>query len=227
MKEFHSSKGALYILGVKHSNNMANSDRPAVLIVEDELDVAETYERWLQSEYDVHVAANGHEAFEQLDETINVVLLDRMMPGMSGAEVLTEIRDRGIDCRVAMVTAVDPDFDIIEMGFDEYVTKPPERDELRATVERLVDRATLDDELQEYYSLVARRSALQAEKPVDELETSDEYATLVDRIEAKREDVDASLGDMASDTDFVGAVREIMGSEEQSSTDTESGYEQK
>lgn len=69
-------------------------------------------------------------------------------------------------------------------------------------------------------------SALQVEKSVDELEASDEYSNLVDQIEVKSEAVDASLGDMASDTDFVGAVREIMDDGEQSTTETESEHEQ-
>jgi len=193
---------------------MDDTDRPVVLVVEDEPDVAETYERWLRSEYDVRVAQRGSEALEVLDEAVDVVLLDRMMPGMSGEEVLAEIRDRGVDCRVAMVTAVDPDFDVIEMGFDEYVTKPPERDELLETVERLVDRASLDDEMQEYYALVARRSALEDEKTGEELADSEEYADLVDRIEAERATVDDDLGDLSSDREFVGAVREIVDEDE-------------
>jgi len=193
---------------------MARAGPPIILIVEDEPDVAETYERWLQSTYDVRVAASGAEALELLDENIDVVLLDRMMPEMSGGEVLIEIRDRKFDCRVAMVTAVNPDFDVIEMRFDAYVTKPPERDELLATVDRLLDRASLDVEFQELYSLVARRSALQAEKTDAELAASDEYAGLVERIESKRKSVDADLGDLASDTEFIGAVREIMDDED-------------
>lgn len=196
---------------------------PTILIVEDEPDVAETYERWLTADYDVRVAENGRDALDQLDDTIDVVLLDRMMPSMSGGEVLEAIRERGVDCRVAMVTAVDPDFDVIEMGFDEYVTKPPEREELRETVERLLDRASLDDTLQEYYSLVARRSALQSEKLADELAASEEYAELLDSIEATREVVDANLGDMSSDTDFVGAIREISGDDERPAGDPETG----
>jgi len=188
---------------------MSDSDAPVVLIVEDEPDVAETYERWLQ-DYDVRRVETGDAALAQIDETIDVVLLDRMLPGMSGADVLEEIRTREIDCRVAIVTAVDPGFDIIEMGFDEYVTKPPEREQLRETVERLLHRATLDGELQEYYSLVARRAALESEFTESQLESNDEYAELVERIESHRAEVDDSMGDMASDSEFVGAVREIM-----------------
>lgn len=189
---------------------MEDDGAPLVLVIEDEPDVAETYERWLRSSYDVRVAASGPEALDILDEQFDVVLLDRMLPGMSGEEVLAEIRRQGLDCRVAMVTAVDPDFDIIAMGFDEYVSKPPERDELFETVERLLNRAALDEDLQEYYSLVARRSALRRQKAAKELDSSDEYTDLVDQIERARETVDSQLGDMSSDTDFVGAVREIM-----------------
>lgn len=187
---------------------MSDSDPPVVLIVEDESDVAETYARWLE-EYDVRRVKSGQEALAQLDETVDVVLLDRMMPGMAGGEVLEEIRTREIDCRVAMVTAVDPGFDIIEMGFDEYVTKPPNREQLIETVERLLHRATLDADLQEYYSLVARRSTLEAEFSANRLDSNEEYADLVERIETHRGVVDDAMGDLASDSAFIGAVREI------------------
>ncbi|NHX36486.1 MULTISPECIES: response regulator [Halolamina] len=192
---------------------MSDTGPPVVLVVEDEPDVAETYRRWLRSTYDVRVAADGPTAMAELDASVDVVLLDRMMPEMAGEEVLREIRDREMTCRVAMVTAVDPDFDVVEMGFDAYVTKPPERDELMETIERLLDRAEVDDDLQQYYSLVARRSTLEAEKTEAELNDSPEYANLVDRIERQREEVDEELGDMSTDTDFVGAVREIMNDE--------------
>lgn len=188
---------------------MDDTEPTAVLVVGGESDLAETYERWLRSEYDVRTAENGAEALAELDESVEVVLVDRAVPGMSAEDILAAIRDRDVDCRVAMVTAVGPDIDVLEMGFDEYVTKPPERDELLETVERLVERASLDDELHGYYALVSRRSALEASRTSEELENSDEYADLVDRIEAEQETVDEDLGDMASDAEFVGAVREI------------------
>ncbi len=192
---------------------MTRADRPVVLIVEDEPAVAEGYELLLQDDYQVEIATGGREALKTVDDDVDVVLLDRMMPELSGKEVLDEIRARELDCRVAMVTAVEPDFDIVEMGFDAYVTKPPTRDRLHDTVERLLERATLDDELREYYSLLARQSMLETEKPAEALEASDNYADLVSRIEAKSEAVKASLGEMSSDTDFVGAVREITDDE--------------
>ncbi len=189
---------------------MTTPDQPVVLIVEDEETVAEGYELLLRDSYEIEKATGGPEALEMIDHTVDVVLLDRMMPEMSGEQVLSEIRDRDLDCRVAMVTAVEPDFDIIEMGFDAYITKPPSREELRGTVKRLLERSELDADLQEYYSLIARQSALQTEKTPDELETSEEYADLLDRIDDMSEQVATSLGEMSSDTEFVGAVREIM-----------------
>jgi DNA-binding response OmpR family regulator len=193
---------------------MSDNGPPTVLVVEDEPDVAETYRRWLQSAYDVRLAADGEAAMAAVDDTVDVVLLDRMMPEMSGSEVLREIRGRGFDCRIAMVTAVDPDFDVIEMGFDAYVTKPPDREELIDTIDRLVDRADLDGDLQEYYSLVARRSALESEKTEAELAESDQYDDLLDRIDDARDAAGDDLGDMESDAEFVGAVREIMDDED-------------
>jgi len=188
---------------------MTDQHIPSILIVEDEPDVAETYRIWLDADYDVTVVDDGDDALAAVDEDVDVVLLDRMLPGTSGGGILEEIRSRGIDCRVAMVTAVDPDFDVVEMGFDEYVSKPPDREELVETIELLLERASADDALQEYYSLVARRSALEAEKTPAELEGSDAYAELEARIDEQREAADVSLGDMGSDIEFVGAVREL------------------
>lgn len=188
---------------------MIDADPPVVAIVEDEPAVAESYELWLNDRYEIRRAHDGAEALDVIDDAVDVVLLDRMMPEYSGEEVLQEIRTRGIDCRVAMVSAVEPDFDVVEMGFDAYITKPPERAELLETVETLVDRGSVDDEFQEYHSLMARRGALEAEKSEAELADSDEYRELLDRIDAKQEAVDDGLGDMGSEFDFVSAVREL------------------
>lgn len=177
-------------------------------------DVAETYQRWLSGRYDTIVATSGAEALEVLDDDVDVVLLDRMMSSISGDEVLSTIRAKNIDCRVAMVTAVDPDLDVIEMGFDEYVVKPPDRDQLIETIERLLDRADLDDNLQQYYSLLSRRIALQQQKSEDELMESTEYRDLLERIEMAHEAVDEQIGDMSSNVNFLGAVKEIMGDDE-------------
>ena len=189
---------------------MSNADRPTVLIVEDEPDVAETYRLWLADAYEVRWAEDGEEALSMVDGA-DVVLLDRMMPRMSGDEVLAELRRRGVECRVAMVTAVDPDFDIIEMGFDEYVSKPPTREGLRDTIETLLERDDYAEQVQQYRSLIAKRAALVAEKSPGELAASDAFDDLEERIERKRAALEDEQDALKDDATFVSALRDLTG----------------
>ncbi|WP_181684590.1 response regulator [Halorhabdus salina] len=193
---------------------MSDSEPPVVLIVEDEPDVAETYNLWLQDQYEVRMAGDGTEALELLDDDVDVVLLDRMMPGLSGDEVLKRIRDSNSDCRVAMVTAVEPDFDILEMGFDSYLTKPIRSDELHETVSNLLERSEYDDLLQEYYSLVEKQATLEATKSSAELAESEQYASLTERVEDLQSDLSQTLGGVENDEDFIATLRELSNGDE-------------
>lgn len=186
---------------------MSDSDRPVVLIVEDEPDVAETYRLWLREDYDVEMAQDGSEGLSKLDSHVDVILLDRMMPGLSGDEVLAQIRERDLDCRVSMVTAVEPDFDILEMGFDAYLSKPIRSEELHETVENLLDRSEYDGLLQNYYSLVEKRATLEATKSNAELDESEEYDELKGEIDKLQDDLSNSLGGIEDDADFISTLR--------------------
>jgi DNA-binding response OmpR family regulator len=177
-----------------------------ILIVDDESAVTDVYAAHLEAEYDVRTAYGGSEALEKLDETIDAVLLDRRMPGMSGDEVLAHIREEEYDVRVAMVTAVDPDFDILDMGFDDYVVKPVSRDELYETVDRLLTYSDYDDAFQEYFSLVSKRAALETSKSQSALETNEEYQDLDERIEALETDLDDAVMTL-EDEEFGGLFR--------------------
>ncbi len=188
---------------------MSESDPPVVLIVEDEPDVAETYRLWLEADYEVRMAQDGDEGLELLDESVDVVLLDRMMPGLSGDEVLERIRERDLGCRVSMVTAVEPDFDILEMGFDAYLSKPIRSEELHETVENLLERSAYDDLLQRYYSLVEKRATLEATKSNAELAESDEYESLKAEIEEMRGELSDTLGGVEDDADFIATLRSL------------------
>jgi DNA-binding response OmpR family regulator len=187
---------------------MSDSERATVLVVEDEGPLVEIYARWLSEEFDVLSAQSGSEALSQVDESVDVVLLDRLMPGMSGDEVLQSVRERGLSPRVAMVTAVEPDFDIITMGFDDYLTKPVDREELVDTVDRLVSRSSFASLEQEYFACIQKQAALESAKPMEELESNDEYEELTSRIEELRGELDAAIPDMESN-DFVAMVRDI------------------
>jgi DNA-binding response OmpR family regulator len=183
-------------------------DQPTILVVEDEPALIELYVRWLDDEYTVVTAGGGEEALETFDSDVDVVLLDRLMPGMSGDEVLDEIRARTSSCKVAMVTAVEPDFDVITMGFDDYLTKPVERGELLDTIQRLLSRSQFDEIEQELYSLSSKQAALRASKPREELDDNEEFGQLQARIRELRDELDTTLPEM-NDDEFVAMVRDI------------------
>ncbi|WP_247728314.1 response regulator transcription factor [Halovivax limisalsi] len=171
-------------------------ESPHVLIVEDEPDLANLYAAWLADECTVEKTYDGSEALELIDDAVDVVLLDRRMPGLSGDDVLDTIRDRELDCRVAMVTAVEPDFDIIEMGFDDYLVKPVSKNDLTTVVNQLLLRSTYDEQLQEYFSLAAKKALLDAQKSEVERKTSEEYAALEDQLAVLRTRVDDTMAQL-------------------------------
>ncbi|WP_276260019.1 HalX domain-containing protein [Haloglomus litoreum] len=179
-----------------------------VLVVDDEPDLADLYAAWLDEGHETRVAYGGNEAIEAFDEDIDVALIDRLMPEMSGDEVLRHIRETGYDCQVAMVTAVEPDFDIIEMGFDDYLVKPILRDELLAAVSNLFSRADYDSQLRDLYALVSKRAALVTQKSEEELSSSEEYRELEARIEALQSELDRTATELDSD-DFEVAFRKL------------------
>lgn len=175
---------------------MTSEKQSTVLIVEDERDLADLYAAWLADTYSVRTAYGGEEALERMDDTVDVVLLDRQMPDLSGKVVLREIRERGYECRVAMVTAIDPDLDIIEMGFDDYLTKPVSEDDLHAVVDRLLTLVAYDDHFQEYYAVASKKATLDAQHGEDYLNDSDEYAALEARLADLEEQLDATLDEL-------------------------------
>lgn len=166
-----------------------------VLIVEDERELADMYASYLPDEYRTAVAYGGEEAIDMLDsQSFEIVLLDRRMPVISGNEVLAEIEERDLDCRVAMVTAVNPDFDIIDLRIDDYLIKPVTRDELRETVTRLLKLDTYNERLRELTSKKLKRNVLEVEKTQSELAESPEFEILSDEITELETEVD-SLAD--------------------------------
>lgn len=172
--------------------------KPRILIVDDEPLLSDLYKEWLSDSYTVDTAYNGEQALDLLDAAFDVVLLDRRMPDLSGGEVLAEMYTRGVDCMVVMVTAVTPDFDVLEMGFDAYLTKPVTRDDLNEVVERMLARAGYGDHLQEYFALVSKRETLRAYAVAD---PGGRYRDLKARIDELERQLDDELSRF-SDQDF-------------------------
>jgi DNA-binding response OmpR family regulator len=165
-------------------------DPPRVLVVEDETELCELYTTWLADEYEVVAVETAAAAIDALSEAVDVALLDRRLPDGSGDEVLEALRERGHEARVAMITAVAPDFDILEMGFDDYLVKPVTREELLEVVETLLARRTYDERLQRFAALTSKQVALAEEKSEAELAASEEYA-----------DLETEIGDLRAELD--------------------------
>ena len=164
-----------------------------VLVAEDEQHLADLYTDYLAEHYDVVTAYGGEAAVEVLhDENrgVDVALLDRRMPDLSGDKVLADINENGCDCRVAMVTAVNPGFDIIDMGCDDYLVKPVSRDDLLDVVERLLKLSKYSEKHQQLTSKKLKRNVLKVEKSAAELERSDRFKRLTGEIEGLEADLD-------------------------------------
>ncbi|WP_281195129.1 HalX domain-containing protein [Halorubrum sp. F4] len=179
-----------------------------VLVVEDEPDISALYAGFLEERYDVTVAETAAEAMDTVDETVDAVLLDRRLPDGSGDEVLEYIRENGLDCRIAMVTAVEPDFDIIGMGFDLYLTKPVSRENLLAALETLLTRDEYDELLQEAAALASKRAVLRAQKPTAQLDGNEAFDELVSRLDELDADMDAITESLSPD-DYRAMFRDI------------------
>ena len=179
-----------------------------VLVVDDEREVADAYALRLRGFCDVETAYSGQEALATIDdEEIDIVLLDRHMPGLSGDEVLAELTDREYDGRVVMVTAVDPDFDVLELPFDDYLCKPVEREDLRTVIDQ--QRQILAYEvLGAYFSAESKRAVVDAQTSEHHREDHDGYAAVVERSDRLRDRARRLLRDETVLDRFEGIGRE-------------------
>ena len=115
-----------------------------ILIVDDEIDIAELISEVLKSEgYETIIKNNGTSAIEAVSKhKFDLILLDIMMPDISGIDVLKSIRDQAT-CPIIFVTAKTQINDKIyglNIGADDYITKPFELDELLARVKAHIRR---------------------------------------------------------------------------------------
>ena len=122
-----------------------------ILIIEDDINIAELERDYLEvSDFEADIAADGPEGLQKVDETpYDLILLDVMLPGMDGFEVLKKLREK-TNVPIMMVTARKEDVDKIlglGLGADDYITKPFSPSELVARVKAHIagyERLTTD-----------------------------------------------------------------------------------
>ena len=124
--------------------------KKTICIVDDEQKIREMVHSYLINEgYDVREAGSGEEALQLIEkENMDLVLLDIMMPGMDGYQTLREIRTVQKKLPVILLTAKTDEFDKLlglEMGADDYITKPFSLRELVARMKAVLRRTQSDD----------------------------------------------------------------------------------
>ena len=120
-----------------------------ILVIEDEKKVAAALKKGLESEfYEVTLAHSGEEGFFQINsQTFDLLILDLMLPGRDGLEILTTLRKRGIETPVLILTARDTVEDRVrglDSGADDYLIKPFAFPELLARIRLLLRRGRGD-----------------------------------------------------------------------------------
>jgi two-component system OmpR family response regulator len=124
-----------------------------ILIVEDEVTLAEGLAFNFQQEgYQVDLASDGPDALEQLEQAdpqFDIVILDLMLPGMSGYEICREIRERDVQLPILVLSARTLSEDkaqAFDAGTDQYMTKPFALPELLSRVRNLLERRQRPDD---------------------------------------------------------------------------------
>ena len=148
-----------------------------ILVVEDEESFSEALGYLLGREgFDITLADTGTKAIEEFDRVgADLVLLDLMLPGLSGTEVCKQLRQRS-DVPIIMLTAKDSEVDKVvglELGADDYVTKPYSSRELVARIRAVLRRnADLGDDVATPGTLIVGPVRLDTERHVVEISGS-------------------------------------------------------
>ena len=120
-----------------------------ILIIEDERPMAEAVRFNLEKEgYEVDIALDGETGWKMFEAgPYDIIILDLMLPGMDGMEICRQVRQEG-STPIIMLTAKDSDVDKIlglEMGADDYMTKPFNMRELLARIKAVLRRAAAEE----------------------------------------------------------------------------------
>lgn len=116
-----------------------------ILLIEDHQDIAEVVFEFLELQHhELDYAMNGFQGFDLAKSGFyDVIILDIMLPGLSGLEVCKKLRDEGLDTPILMLTARDSNQDILngfDQGADDYLVKPFDLHILSARLNALVRR---------------------------------------------------------------------------------------
>lgn len=175
---------------------------PVVLLVEDEPSLIEIYRHWLSDSHTIRTAQTGDGALELVDEDVDVIVLDRLLPSMTGREVIEHVRERELECKIVMATAVESNFDLIEAGADAAITKPITKDELLRAVDQMLDQESYLETEQQLFELLERRASLYSTDDLD-VETIEAIDADIETLQRDLDERTAAMDDGA----FISLLR--------------------
>ncbi|HVO69326.1 MAG TPA: response regulator transcription factor [Aggregatilineaceae bacterium] len=125
---------------------MSNEEDAYILVVDDEGAIRYSISKTLQRVgYQVHTAASGEEALEMMrHQEYDVVLTDIRMPGLSGVELLAQIKDQAPDAVVILLTgyaSLETAIESLRLGAHDYLVKPSSSQDIRNSVSQGIERA--------------------------------------------------------------------------------------
>ena len=139
---------------------------PSILVVDDEPGVQESLRMLLKSEGEIRIAGDVDAALRAISlERPDLILLDLVMPGRSGLDLLAELGERGLSTRVIVLTAtntVNAAVEAMKRGASDFVTKPFELDALRIKARNLLEQGELEREVARLRDQVEDRQQLGA-----------------------------------------------------------------
>lgn len=175
-----------------HGVDDSSQDEETVFIIDDEDEMIVLLEDYLNDHYTVKSETDAARALQKIDCTVDVVLLDRKMPEISGDEALGLLREEGFDVQIAMITGVKPTEEIMDMPFDDYLVKPVEEPEVVGLVDTLMTRKEYHRASQRFFRNVSKVRALER---VDRTDT-EEYDQLIEQTAELRGEIDQILDDL-------------------------------
>jgi CheY-like chemotaxis protein len=123
-------------------DKLSGSRETTAVVADDDEDFRDVLELWLsaRSAWDVHAAADGQEALELITPAVDVVVLDREMPNLSGGDVVRALSNDGFDGEIVVVSGNVSDASLPAEDVSRYLTKPVNREQLVDAVDAVLDR---------------------------------------------------------------------------------------
>ena len=181
-------------------------DGPVVLLVENDPELVERHAEWLADDYAVRTAIDGETALERFDDDVDVVLLDRQLPDMSGGGLIGRIRTREGDPAIGMLVGREPDRRVRQLDVDEFAVTPLDRGAFQTLAAQLDRRRAVDEAIEAYLSLLDRKHELESRADTADIDADTDYRAVTGELFARRRQLESLLDRLQAVDDDAAAT---------------------